>query len=64
MNQTLTVISGNTESLIGEEYLLMPMHTCMCICVPIHTCIYMCVYIHEIQYIKERNAPQDVLYVI
>lgn len=48
----------------------VPMHTCVCICVPIHTCIYMCVsvytliYIHEIQYIKERNAPQDVLYVI
>ena len=64
VNQTLTVMSGNTESLIGEEYLLVPVHACVCICVLIHTCIYMCVYIHEIQYIKERNAPQDVLYVI
>lgn len=61
MNQTWTVIYRNTESWIRDKCVV-----CTCILVCVYMCTYTPAHIHiytytlEIQYIKERDAPQDI----
>ena len=73
MNQTWTVMSGNTVMnrrgiCVVCTYILVCVYVCSytlaCICIYIHIYTLTHIYTLEIQYIKERNAPQDILYVI